>query len=803
MNNRYKLPLVPLRGITIFPGMLLHFDVGRPKSIAAVEEAMSRDKMVFLCYQYDILLDEPEKSDLAKIGTVSEIKQILHMPDGNIRVLVEGLVRGKLTRMMDNDTYLEANVIEQEELPCEDDLQIQVLIRQLQHLMEHFLELYDRLSPEAIASLLAIEDPGEMADIVMANFPIKPQMKQLILDEIDVKKRLEKLIGIVADEIDILEIEKQVMDQVQHNIDQNQKEYVLREKLKVIQDELGEGDTPSQDIKKYRKQLLQRTLPKEVSEKLNEEFGRLNKTQPHSQEYAVVQNYIETVLSLPWDISTEETLDIPSARETLDSEHFGLEKVKERILEYIAVKQRNGELSGSILCLYGPPGTGKTSIAKSLARSLNRNYIRISLGGIQNESDIRGHRKTYVGAMPGRIMDGLKRAKANNPLILLDEIDKMSRSYNGDPSSAMLEVLDPEQNKAFRDHFIELDFDLSNVLFVTTANSLDTIPRPLLDRMDLIEVTGYTEEEKLQIGKRYLLPKQRKQHGLTAKELKLSDPVLADVITGYTRESGVRNLERKLATICRKAAKQLAEDNLASVTVTKKNLKDYLGSRIYHYEKADTKDKIGVATGLAWTEVGGDTLSIEVSTMAGSGKLELTGNLGDVMKESAKAAFSYVRANYLKLGLERDFYKKTDIHIHVPEGAIPKDGPSAGITMVTALTSALSGRPVKSEVAMTGEVTLRGRVLPIGGLKEKTLAAYRIGIKQIVIPSENKNDYDELPSIVKDSIRFTFARDMGTVLDVALGPMKHPKKNVLNPEVHLIDAGLENKKTERSAQQIN
>lgn len=776
---RYKLPLIPLRGITVFPGMVLHFDVGRPKSVAAVEEAMQRDKLVFLCYQNDMLLEDPLKADLAKIGTVAEIRQILHLPDGNSRVLVDGLFRAEITRFHPGSTFVEVNVIERLDIPCEDTLQTQVLLRKLQHLMEEFLELYDRLSPEVIASLLAIEDPGELADIVVSNLPVKPQLKQVLLDELDVRVRLEKLIAILGDELEILRIEKSLMDQVQNRLDRNQREYVLREKLRVIKEELGEGEGAEQDVNKYRTQAADRMLPSEVSEKLEEECDRLLKTQPHSQEYAVIQNYIETLLSIPWEISTQEQNSVQYAKKILDRDHYGLQKVKDRILEYIAVKQLKDEPQGSILCLVGPPGTGKTSIAKSLAEALGRNYVRISLGGVQNEAEIRGHRKTYVGAMPGRIIEALKRAGSNNPLMLFDEIDKMSSDYHGDPAAAMLEVLDPEQNQNFRDHFIELPFDLSKVMFITTANTLDTIPKPLLDRMDVISLEGYTEEEKLQIAKRYLLPKQRQKNGLTPSSLRLSDATLLDIIDGYTRESGVRGLERRLAAICRKAARELVETGRKTVSVNKKNLSDYLGVRMYTYDKVDHLDKIGIATGLAWTESGGDTLFVEVNTMEGSGKLELTGNLGDVMKESARTALSYVRANALRLGIESDFYKKTDIHIHVPEGAIPKDGPSAGITMVTALASALSRRPVKSDVAMTGEVTLRGRVLPIGGLKEKTLAAHRMGIRKIVIPYENKPNYEGLPERIKTDIDFTFAKDMHTVLAAALAdtPLTEQRRN--------------------------
>ena len=770
-KNKYVLPLVPLRGLTVFPGMILHFDVGRPKSIAAVRRAMEEDKIVFLCYQTDITVDEPSFADLAEIGVVAKISQMLKLPDGNIRVLVEGIHRGKITQYTELDHLTEVHVSKSEEIYGDDYVETQVLMRRVFHLVENFLDLYDRLAPEAVNSLLSVEDPGELADIVASNFPLKPQLKQEILCELNVEERLKKLIDILAYETDILALEHEIMDKAQNSIDQHQKDYILREKMKAIQDELGDGEAAGDDIKKYRKQLEGRDIPKETLEKLEEEFNRLSKTHSLSQEYGVIQNYIETVISLPWGEKTPEQLDIEFARKILDRDHFGLEKVKERILEYIAVRKLSGRPSNNILCLVGPPGTGKTSVARSLSEALGRNYVRISLGGVQNEAEIRGHRKTYVGAMPGRIIESLHKAKSSNPLMLIDEIDKMSHDYHGDPSSAMLEVFDPEQNKNFRDHFVELPFDLSDVLFVATANSLDTIPRPLLDRMDVIEISGYTLEEKLSIATKYLLPKQRKMHGLKASQFKCGASVISAIIEGYTRESGVRSLERKIATLCRKAAVKLAEGADKAVTVTTKNLSDFLGKQIYHYDKTAEQNQIGLVTGLAWTEAGGDTLCVEINTMPGTGKLELTGKLGDVMQESAKAAFSFVRSNTQKYGISPDFYKQTDIHIHVPEGAVPKDGPSAGITIATALISALTGRAVSRFVAMTGEITLRGRVLPIGGLKEKALAAFRMGIKTIVIPYDNKPDYEELPQKLKDNVNFVFAKNMDVVLETALLPL--------------------------------
>lgn len=790
LKNRMSLPLIPLRGLTVFPGATLHFDVGRPKSIAAVRYAMETGKTAFLCYQNDITVEEPIREDLAKVGAVAEIKQILNLPDGNVRILIEGISRGRITRFTDNGQFALVNVTRLDDIPCEDDLQLQVLTRRLYKLTEEFLDLYDRFSPETLTSLLAIENPGEMADVIASNFPLKPQLKQEVLDELRIDSRLERLIAILSNEVDILSIERQIMDKVQSNLDDNQREYVLREKLKVIHEELGDGEASDRDINKYRSEIESRSLPQYVKDKLEEEFNKLSGTHPHSQEYGVIQNYIETVLSLPWDKKTDDRLDPEEAKAILDRDHCGLDKVKERIIEYIAVRKLSGHPKSNILCLVGPPGTGKTSIAVSLAEALGRKYTRISLGGVQNESEIRGHRKTYIGAMPGRIIAALKQAGSSNPLMLFDEIDKMSRDYSGDPASAMLEVFDPEQNKSFRDHFIELPFDLSDTIFIATANSLDTIPHPLLDRMDIIEVGGYTYEEKAEIAKKHLIPKQRRLHGLKASQLKISSSALQMITENYTRESGVRSLERRIAQICRKTAVQITTGKSESVNIGTKNLSDFLGKPIYHYEKTDSHNQIGIVTGLAWTESGGDTLCIEVNTMPGNGKLELTGNLGDVMQESAKTALSYVRSCTFKYGIPQDFYKKTDIHIHVPEGAIPKDGPSAGITMATALISALSGRPVNHLAAMTGEITLRGRVLPIGGLKEKTLAAFRIGIKTIVIPYENKPDYDELPAKVKDNIHFVFAKNMDKVLEAVLMPSSKPNKQPLKKDMTYIETIL-------------
>ena len=767
-DKRYRLPLIPLRGLTVFPGVVIHFDVGRQKSIAAIENAMTGGQLVFLSYQMDSLIENPEKDDISKIGVVAEVKQILRLPDGNLRVLIEGLKRAKITRYYEGESFNEVSVVEKHDIPCEDMIEEQVLMRKVLSLLKEYFDLHEKVNPQAVASLMEIEDGGELADITASNYPLKPHDQQFILEELDVKLRLEKLIALMENENNILEIEQGVMSKLKVSLDKNQRDYVLREQMKVIQEELGDFESGAAEADDYREKMKKRKLPKEVSEKLEEELLKLSRLSVMSQEYGVVQNYIETVLQMPWDIETEENSDIKAAKAVLERDHYGLEKVKERILEYLAVKKLSPDSKGSIICLAGPPGTGKTSIARSLAEALGRKYVRVSLGGVQNEAEIRGHRKTYVGAMSGRIVAALKNAGTKNPLILLDEIDKMSSDFRGDPTAAMLEVLDPEQNSGFRDHFLELPFDLSRVLFVTTANSIENIPRPLYDRMDIIEISGYTEIEKLNIAKKYLLPKQRKENGLDAKMLKVPEKTINLIIDGYTRESGVRALERKLGAICRKAAKEIVESDKTSVTVSEKVLKEYLGGRIFVYDHAPDEHMTGMATGLAWTEVGGDTLTIEINTMKGSGKLELTGNLGDVMKESAKAALSFIRANCERYGINPDFYKETDVHIHVPEGATPKDGPSAGITMATALVSALSGKKVRRDVAMTGEITLRGRVLPIGGLREKSLAAYRMGIRNIIIPFENKKDYEELPEKIKNEIRFVFAKNMETVLENAL-----------------------------------
>jgi ATP-dependent Lon protease len=776
-NNRtYELPLLPLRGLIVFPYMILHFDVGRKRSIKALEEAMINNQKVFLVAQKDSLSDEPSKEDIYEVGTISKIKQLLKLPGDTIRVLVEGIERAKINQYIYEDPFI---MVEVEKVDKEgtllEDVEIEASIRKLYEVFEQYFQLSTKISPDTLVSIMAIKDPGQIVDVIAANIMIKIEDKQKVLGEFDVKKRIENMIVILTKEIEILGVENAITEKVKGQIEKNQKEYYLREQLKAIQNELGFKDGLSEEIHEYKSKIKRAKLSKEAEEKALKELDRLGKMSSGSAEGSVIRTYVDWLIELPWNRNTKERFDIIKSRKILDNDHYGLEKVKERVLEYLAVRKLTNSLKGPILCFVGPPGVGKTSIAKSIARSLNRKYTRMSLGGVRDEAEIRGHRRTYVGAMPGRIINALKLAGSKNALILLDEIDKMSSDFRGDPSSAMLEVLDSEQNHAFRDHYLEVPFDLSNILFLMTANTLDTVPRPLLDRMEVISISGYTEEEKLEIARRYLIPKQLTNHGLKKSNLRLNEDTVRDIINYYTKESGVRNLEREIANICRKAAKILVENNQKSVSVNLGNLSSFLGIKKYNYHKMNQHDEIGIATGLAWTPVGGDTLPIEVNIMEGNGKIELTGQLGDVMKESAKAAISYIRSRAKEFKLPKDFHNKVDIHIHVPEGAVPKDGPSAGITMATALVSALTGYPVRKDVAMTGEITLRGRVLPIGGLKEKSLGAYRAGIINIIIPFENSKDIEEIPDTIKQKINFTIVENMDEVINTALSKKQKSK----------------------------
>ena len=768
------VPALALRGLNIFPNMLLHFDVARPASIRALDEAMAGGTPIFLVPQKDMAVEEPKREDLYNVGTLCNVRQILRLPGDNVRVMVDGVSRGRLVELTQTEPWLIASV---EEIPAPihngNTPKAEALVRQTYDLFETYCGLATRVNPETFLNILSNDDPGYIADYIAQNIHLRMEDKQAILEELRPLHRLSRLCQMLRREVEILQLEDDIQSKMREQLTRNQRDHMLREQMRVIQRELGEGDGDS-EIVEYRDKIAKAKLPEEVAEKLNKEVSRLEKQPYSSSEATVTRNYLDTVLELPWGKRTKERINVAAARKVLDADHFGLEKVKERILEFLAVKQLAPELKGQIICLVGPPGVGKTSIAMSVAKALNRELARISLGGVHDEAEIRGHRKTYIGAMPGRIIAAVKQAGSMNPLLLLDEIDKIGTDHRGDPASALLEVLDSEQNSTFRDHFVELPFDLSDVLFITTANTTDTIPRPLLDRMEVIELTSYTDEEKLQIAKRHLLPRERSRHGLKATQLKVTDDAIREIISGYTRESGVRVLERRLAAVCRKAAMKLVSGEKKSVQVTGDNLEELLGVRKYHPERQVLAERVGVVNGLAWTSVGGELLEVEVNVIPGSGKVELTGNLGDVMKESAQAALTYIRSRAEEWGIEADFHKTKDIHVHFPEGAVPKDGPSAGITITTAMVSALTGIPVKGALAMTGEVTLRGRVLPIGGLKEKTMAALRNGVKTVIIPAENAKDLEEIDQTVRAALQFIPVEQVDSVLAQALA--YHPTK---------------------------
>jgi len=761
------VPLLPLRGLLVFPTMVLHLDVGRKKSVEALEKAMVENSIIMLTSQKDVAVDEPEMEDMYMMGTLAQVKQLLKLPNGTFRVLVEGLSRAKIIDVVSQDPCFIVQVEKFEDRPTKN-LEDEALKRTMLEYFEQYINLSKKLSVDLFASVADIEEPGRMADIITSHLPLRLQEKQEILETVDVKERVNKIIQILFNEREVLELEKKISLRVKQSMERTQKEYYLREQMKAIQKELGEKEGKTGEAEALREKIEAAGMPHHVRETALKELERFEKIPSSSAESAVIRNYIEWLIALPWTKQTEDVHDIRRAEQILDAEHYGLEKVKERVLEYLAVQQLTKSLKGPILCLAGPPGVGKTSLARSIAKSLNRNFVRVSLGGVRDESEIRGHRRTYVGAMPGRIIQGMKKAGTINPVFLLDEIDKMSSDFRGDPSAALLEVLDPEQNNTFSDHYIEESYDLSKVMFIATANNLATIPGPLLDRMEIITIAGYTEIEKLHIAKQHLLPKQIKEHGLKKGLLQIRDEALINIVRYYTREAGVRTLERQLATICRKAARLLVSEKKRRIVVTEKNLEEFLGKRIYRYGQAELTDQIGVATGLAYTAFGGDTLSIEVSLSPGKGKLVLTGKLGDVMKESAQAAFSYIRSRVKELNIDSNFHEKHDIHIHVPEGAVPKDGPSAGITIATALISALTGRPVNRYVGMTGEITLRGRVLPIGGLKEKTLSAHRAGLKKVILPKDNEKDLDDIPDIVKKDLQFVLVSHLDEVLEHAL-----------------------------------
>ncbi|MBU5307134.1 endopeptidase La [Clostridioides mangenotii] len=769
----HELPLIPLRGLSIFPYMILNFDIGRELSLKALDEAMLGEDLIFLTSQKEADVDDPTEEDFYHVGTICKVKQMIRLPGDTVRVLVEGVSRGKVKELNQDEGYFKAVVEEiiynNKDEDAETEAEIEAFVRNVFDSFEEYINIGNRVSPEILISLADIDDVDRYIDTIASNIYLKPNQKQQILEEFDIKKRLELIYSILLEEIDILKIEKKITLRVKKQMNKVQKEYYLREQLRAIQKELGEEEDINSEAEEYREKLSKLKVPKATREKISKEIDKFSKISPMSPDVSVSRNYLDTIFSLPWSKETKDKLDIKKAKDILDEDHYGLEKVKERILEYLAVRKLSKTHKGPIICLVGPPGVGKTSIVKSIAKSLNKNFVRLSLGGVRDEAEIRGHRRTYVGSIPGRIINGVKEAQTKNPVFLLDEIDKMAADYKGDPASAMLEVLDPEQNKDFVDHYLEIPFDLSKILFITTANSLSNIPRPLLDRMEIIEVTGYIEEEKVNIAKQYLIPKQIKEHALKEDFIKMDEGAIREIINHYTREAGVRTLERTIGKICRKVAKKYVEDpTLEGVKITKDNVEEYLGKDIFRYQLADKEAHIGLVNGLAWTEVGGVTLEVEVNVLKGKGQIVLTGKLGDVMKESARTAISYIRSIADKYNINPDFYKDNDIHIHIPEGAVPKDGPSAGITMALAVISALTKRVVPGNIAMTGEITLRGRVLAVGGVKEKLLAAHRAGITKVLLPKECEADLEEIPDNVKEKMEFVLVEHMEEVLEQAL-----------------------------------
>ena len=774
-----KMPILALRGLAVFPDQTIHFDVGRTKSVRALEAAMKSNQTLLLIPQKDLLIDDPKLVDLYAVGTVAKVKQVLKTQGENLRVLVTGICRGKITEMQQSEPYL-AGIVEAVPSPdTADNVRSHALRREANALYGLYIQMSETPAQAVQLKMMGSESNGFIADSIAQNSGIDFKDKAKLLCQLNPTRRLETALRLLRQEVEMLRLEHDIQEKTRASIDQNQKDYYLREQIKVLREELGEGEDVN-EFENYAKQIRDLHLPEEQEKKLLKDVDRLKKQPFGSSEASVLRNYLDTVLELPWNKKTKERIDVAAARKILEHDHFGLEKVKERILESIAVRQMAPEMPPQILCLVGPPGVGKTSISYSIARSLNRKMARISLGGVHDEADIRGHRKTYVGAMPGRIMAAMTQADSSNPVLLLDEIDKMGSDYRGDPSAALLEVLDAEQNSTYRDHYLEIPYDLSDVMFITTANTLDTVPRPLLDRMEIIELGSYTDEEKLMIAKNHLIPKQLTKHGLKKSQVRITDDAIREIITCYTRESGVRNLERSFGEVCRKSAMQLlSEDAPKRITVTGSNLESFLGVRKFLPDRLPCTDQVGLVTGLAWTSVGGETLEVEVNVMDGTGKLELTGNLGDVMKESAHAALSYIRANARKLGIDPEFYKKKDIHVHFPEGAVPKDGPSAGVTMCTAIVSALTGISVRRDVAMTGEISLRGRVMRIGGLKEKTMAALRHGIRTVIIPQENERDLEEIDQTVRRQLNFVSAATVDTVLETALNRPVEPAATIL------------------------
>lgn len=770
-TENITLPALALRGLVIFPEMMIQFDIGRKKSILALANSMENDQLIFLVTQNDLSDGEPEKEQLYSIGVVARIKQVVRHSEEGVRLFAEGLYRARLEAVVQENPYLVAEVSRVETAPYRETHTTQALVRTVQSVFEDYARNYAKMSPDIVFSVMQQKDCGRIADYIASNMMLDFDKKQTILEELHPVKRLRKLIAILEEEIKIIAIENEIQEKTREQVDENQREYYLREQMKTIAYELGEDDNPQEEADVFREKIAKLNLPKEQNDKLMKECDRLSKMPMGSHEGSVILTYLETCLELPWNTLSREHIDIAKAKRVLDRDHYGLDKVKERILETLAVRKLTQEPSGQILCLVGPPGVGKTSIAKSIAKAIGRKYVRVSLGGVRDDSDIVGHRRTYIGSMPGRIISAIKQAGTRNPLILLDEIDKLGKDFRGDPASALLEVLDSEQNSAFHDHYLDMPFDLSQVLFLTTANDASTIPGPLYDRMDVIELPSYTHEEKYHIAVKHLIPKQIKKHGLDSKTVKITPAAVHEIIDGYTREAGVRTLERTIASLCRKAAKEVVSytgEEPLKLSITPTKLEGYLGPKRFKKDVLAKTDEVGLVNGLAWTSVGGEMLPIEVAVMDGTGKIELTGSLGDVMKESARTAISCIRCRADVLGISPDFYQKKDIHIHCPEGAIPKDGPSAGIAMATAITSALTGIPVDHTVAMTGEITLRGRVLPIGGLREKTMAAYRSGIQTVLFPADNEPDLAEVDEAVKKAVTFKPMHRVEQVLEAAL-----------------------------------
>lgn len=767
--DEMQLPMIPLRGLSVFPNMVLHFDIGREKSINALEKAMVTNQHIFLASQKDDGTDLPTPEDFYHVGTVGKIKQMLKLPGDSIRVLVEGVCRGAIEDVMFEVPYFKCRIrkIEEPEYPA-DDAEAEALMRTVLSNFDEYINLNRNLAAEIFASVVTIEDPGRMADMIASHLEIKLEDKQRLLETIDPKERLETLNTMLTKEIEILNIEQDISSKVKSQINKNQREYYLREQMRAIQEELGVSEDVEDEVAGFTEQLEKLDLEEKTKEKVEKEISRFSKMQPSSAEATVSRNYIETILGLPWNTESEDNIDLNKAEEILNEDHYGLDKVKERVLEYLAVMQLSKGLKGPILCLVGPPGVGKTSIARSIARSIGREFVRMSLGGVRDEAEIRGHRRTYIGAIPGRIIGSIKDCGTKNPVFLLDEVDKIGADYKGDPASALLEVLDPEQNKDFTDHYLEVPFDLSKVMFITTANTTSTIPRPLLDRMEVLEVSGYTEEDKLQIAEKYLVSKQVKENGLTKSNISFTETGLRTLINYYTRESGVRNLEREIGNLCRKVAKNVVCGDTKKVSITGKKVQELLGKKRFRFDIIKGETEVGVTTGLAWTVVGGDTLFIETTAVPGNGKLVLTGQMGDVMQESAKAGLSYIRSVSKKLKIDEDFYKKYDLHVHIPEGAIPKDGPSAGVTMCTAIISTLTGIPVRKDIAMTGEITLRGKVLPVGGIREKVMAAHRAGIRKVLLPAENDVDIQDIPEVVRNDMEFVLLRNVDDALKEVL-----------------------------------